>query len=140
MSNPPLCTFVSYSRRDSAFALRLVKDLRDLGAKVWFDQLDIPKGRPWDDAIEAALKSSTGFLIILSPDSAESHNVKDEIALALNTGKRIFPVLHRPCDIPLRLQRLQYIDFAQGYETGLQSLREAMVAEGDAVSSNQVRP
>jgi hypothetical protein len=48
-------TFVSYCRADEVFALRLIQDLKAAGANVWFDQLDIPPGMPWDLAIEDAL-------------------------------------------------------------------------------------
>jgi len=33
--------FVSYSRADSEFALKLVRDLKAAGISVWLDQLDI---------------------------------------------------------------------------------------------------
>jgi len=48
--------FVSCSRDDSEFALRLARDLKAAGARVWLDQLDIEPGHPWDNAIEEALK------------------------------------------------------------------------------------
>jgi TIR domain len=51
----PSTAFVSYSREDMEFALRLAKDLKAKGAKVWMDKLDIRAGRPWDDEIEAAV-------------------------------------------------------------------------------------
>ena len=47
--------FISYSRDDSEFDLRLAQDLKAAGANVWLDQLDIKPGRPWDNAIEDAL-------------------------------------------------------------------------------------
>ncbi len=36
--------FFSYSRLDAEFALKLAKDLRNAGASVWIDQLDISPG------------------------------------------------------------------------------------------------
>ena len=50
--------FFSYSRADSPFALTLAKDLREAGADIWIDQLDIPAGSHWDAAVEKALYSS----------------------------------------------------------------------------------
>ena len=49
-------TFFSYSRADSDFALRLAKDLREAGASVWVDQLDVKLGQRWDSAVESALE------------------------------------------------------------------------------------
>jgi TIR domain len=42
VSFPP--AFVSYSRDDSEFALRLVKDLTAAGASVWLDQVNLSLG------------------------------------------------------------------------------------------------
>ena len=38
-----LAAFVSYSRDDSEFVLRLAGDLKAAGAKVWLDRLDIER-------------------------------------------------------------------------------------------------
>lgn len=105
--------FISYSRRDKDFAVALAKELRSAGALVWLDQLDIPTGARWDDEVEKALREHEIFLIILTPASVSSENVKDEIGYAIDHGKHIMPVLLEKCDIPLRLSRFQYIDFTK---------------------------
>ena len=79
-------TFISYSRQDSEFALQLARELRSEGFNIWFDQLDIRTGARWDDEIEAALEESEIFMVILTPDSSASDNVKDEIGYAIDTG------------------------------------------------------
>jgi len=119
--------FVSYAREDKEFALKLAKDLRAAGANLWVDQLDIPPGSRWDTAVEAALDSCGAMLLILSPDAVASENVKDEVADALDKGKRVVPVVVRECKIPLRLRRVQYIDFAAlGEEAGIAQVRAAL--------------
>lgn len=40
-----MTTFISYSRVNSEFVVRLAKDLKAAGFDVWLDQLDIPKAR-----------------------------------------------------------------------------------------------
>lgn len=79
--------FGSYSREDSAFALKLISDLRSSGASVWLDQLDIFTGVRWDTEIEVALARCTAFLVILSPASVATENVRDEIDFAINQRK-----------------------------------------------------
>src|ERR1700730_5928458 len=79
--------FFSYARDDAAFALQLASDLRNGGAQLWIDQLDISPGEHWDKAIEAALKSCPAFLVILSPRSVSSSNVSDEVHYALTEEK-----------------------------------------------------
>jgi len=76
--------FFSYCRDDSDFALRLAEDLKAAGAAVWIDQLDIRPGQDWDIAIEGAVRECPRMLLILSPASVQSRNVRNEIAFALN--------------------------------------------------------
>jgi hypothetical protein len=104
-------TFISYSRQDSEFALRLAKDLRASGASIWWDQLDSRPGQRWDRAVQQALASCPRMLIVLSPSSVDSDNVMDEVSFALEERKIVIPVLFRQCEIPFRLRRVQHIDF-----------------------------
>jgi hypothetical protein len=134
--NPRL--FVSYSREDAAFAERLATDLRTRGLNVWFDRLDIPTGAPWDIEVEAGLRASQGALVVLSPTSVASQNVMDEVSFALSEGKRILPVLHRPCAIPLRLARLQYVDFTRSYDDGLRRLIQDLLPARAAASASSL--
>jgi hypothetical protein len=106
-------TFISYSRQDKDFALEFTREMKAAGLSVWLDQLDIPTGARWDDEVERALGECTIFLIILTPASVSSENVKDEIGYAIDNGKRIMPVLLKECAIPLRLRRFQYVDFTR---------------------------
>ena len=48
-------TFLSYSRANKDFAIRLAKELKSEGFHVWLDQLDIPLGARWDVEVEKAL-------------------------------------------------------------------------------------
>lgn len=125
--------FISYAREDAEFALRLANDLRNFGIAIWIDQLDIPTGARWDDAIQQALHHCANLLIVLSPASVSSENVKDEIGFALHKNKPIVPVLYKECEIPFRLLRFNYVDFtkeqARGLDILLTNLRKAGFAE-----------
>jgi uncharacterized protein len=114
--------FISYCRTDEEFALRLAQDLKDAGAAVWLDQIDIIPGHSWDNAVEGALRAATKMLVILTPTSVSSENVRDEIAYALKQGKIVIPVLYMECEIPLRLERKQHIDFRANYAHGVDLL------------------
>lgn len=129
MSLGPSLAFFSYSRRDSDFVLKLAKDLRAAGADLWLDQLDIRAGQHWDTVIAEALGRSTRLLVVLTPDSVASDNVMDEVSFALDKQKTVIPVLHRPCDLPFRLRRMQYADFTTSYEKGLAALLRALDVE-----------
>lgn len=118
--------FFSYSRDNSDFVLNLAKELREAGAKVWLDQLDIKPGTRWDKSIETALKESSTLLVVLSKSSVASHNVMDEVSYALEEGKTVVPVLLEDCEIPFRLRRLQFADFTTSHKTGKETLSKAL--------------
>src|SRR3954470_22639237 len=76
--------FFSYSRTDaSEFALRLYNDLKNAGADVWIDQLDIKPGARWDVEIGEALETCTYVLFVASEKAVQSNNVLDEVFYAL---------------------------------------------------------
>src|ERR1019366_418797 len=115
-------TFFSYSRADSEFTRKLATDLRNAGADLWIDQLDIQPGTRWDQEIEKALKEAETVLVVLSPNAVASNNIMDEISYALENNKRVIPVIIKKCEIPFRLKRLQYIDFEPSYDEGFKRL------------------
>ncbi len=118
--------FLSYSRRDQEFALRLAVDLRVAGAAIWMDQVDIRPSDRWDRTIEAAVRDCAGLVLVLSPNSAASDNVLDEVAVALEAGKPVIPVLIETCQIPLRLARVHQIDARDDYAGAVARCRAAM--------------
>jgi ribosomal protein L7/L12 len=130
--------FVAYAREDSAFALDLAKELKAAGADAWIDQLDIGAGERWDRAVEAALEKCSCLLVVLSGPSVESDNVMDEVGFALEEKKRIIPVLRSDCRIPVRLRRLQYIDFRLDHGAGIRQLFNALrIAQRDEQTASR---
>jgi hypothetical protein len=127
------CFFLSYSRSDERIALQLAKDLRASGIAMWVDQLDIRPSEHWDRAIERAVASCRGLVVILSPRSVASDNVADEISFAIDSGKSVLPVMIERCTLPLRLTRMQVVDATGNYERALkQCLDELMRRPGSA--------
>lgn len=131
-----MSAFISYSRTNSSFAVRLAKDLKSAGYDIWLDQLDIPTGARWDDEIEIALEACTTFMIVLSPESIQSQNVKDEIGFAIDSGKDVLPVRIKSGDIPLRLRRFQYVDFTnRPYEESLKKIKSLLSSTGQLLAT-----
>lgn len=120
-------TFISYPRRNAEFALKLANELKSAGFDIWCDQLDIPAGARWDDEVQKALAECGIFMVILTPEAIESENVKDEIGYAIDSRKRILPVLLKPCNIPFRLRRFHYVDFTMlDYDTGIETAEKLL--------------
>jgi hypothetical protein len=114
--------FISYSRVDSAFALKLVRDLKARGIGAWMDQLDIRPGANWDEEIELALGRANIIVVILSSHSASSENVKNEIGHALELKKQVVPIVAAKGAVPLMITRLQREDFTGDYEAAFNKL------------------
>jgi hypothetical protein len=122
--------FISYARKDQEFVLKLAGDLRQRGVDIWLDQDEIEAGSDrWDDQVEAALAACPKFLIVLSPASVESQNVKDELGFALDERKPIFPILYQQCTIPFRVRRFQRFDFTVDYDKPFAALVAVLTSE-----------
>lgn len=120
-------TFLSYSRVNKDFAVRLARELKSEGLPVWLDQLDIPPGSRWDFEVEKALTECDIFMVIITKASSTSENVLDEIGYAIDNGKRMLPVLLEKTNVPLRLRRFQYVDFTdKSFDEGVQSAKDLL--------------
>jgi hypothetical protein len=124
--------FISYSREDSEFALRLAWDLKGAGARVWLDQLDIQPGQRWARAVQEAMTDAPLLLVILSPSSVSSINVEDEVAFALEEHKTVIPIFFQECKVPFRLRPFQHADFRSDYGLGLKSLLASLGVKSSA--------
>lgn len=125
---PPV--FVSYSRKDMAFARPLVEALRLQGAQVWFDQNDIYGGENWRLSIEAGIKACGALVFILSPHSLASEYCRKEVDFAQTLNKRIVPVCAAvidPAAVWFEISALHYIDFVmKGFTSGFGELLAAL--------------
>ena len=125
--------FVSYSRADKDFVDSLARDIEGYETgkfDVWTDRADISGGDDWNKAISRAIRGCSYFLLVLSPNSAKSTKVGQELSLADKHDKRIVPLMHEHCDIPeeleLLLVRRQLIDFTQNYDEAFRKLCAAL--------------
>src|SRR5690348_4964085 len=84
--------FFCYAREDQAFAVPLAQELKQRGVRVWLDQWDIPAEADWDQTIDKALHECDRLLIVLSPASVQSGEVRGELREALDLKKSILPV------------------------------------------------
>jgi hypothetical protein len=129
--------FISYSRRDQEFVTRLASDLDQQVAGVWFDQSDIQVGQQWHDEIMDGIRACKAFVLVLSPDAAESHYVREELNKALELGKPIIPILYRPAkwtdEFETLVKEVQTLDLRSGsYAENFQKLVDGLVALGAA--------
>ena len=89
----PHDVFISYSRKDIAFA-RLIQDsLKQSQVDTWIDWERIPIGEKWWSEIREAIQNANVFMFIISKNSIGSSVCKDEINQAIRNNKRVIPII-----------------------------------------------
>ncbi|MGK5684149.1 TIR domain-containing protein [Actinoplanes sp. URMC 104] len=88
----PGYVFVSYSRRDKTYTMDLVRHLRAAGAEVWVDT-EIHYGSQWENEIRRRIEGAAAMVVVMTPDSAGSDHVGNELAWARKLKIPVFPVL-----------------------------------------------
>jgi hypothetical protein len=84
--------YVSYDGHDVGYVRRLVDHLAASWLTVWVDQ-EAESGEHWHPDLEAAIRSASVLLVIMSPASQNSDRVRGEITYAHSIGKPIIPML-----------------------------------------------
>ena len=108
--------FVSYSRQDTEFTRRITDSLQADGMEAWVDWQDIPPSVDWMKEIQKGIEDADVFLFLVSPDSIASTICADEVAYAIQNGKRIIPLIVRDFDAksaPITIRHLNWIFFSR---------------------------
>jgi hypothetical protein len=130
--------FLSYTQSDGAFAKALSSELARRGLKVWSPDEELLPGDNWSLGIGEALKTSNTMVVLVSPDSMRSDQVRREIEYALGDPsyeRRVFPVQVRPTkDIPWILRKFQILDARPSVAKVSASIANALL-EGSSLSS-----
>jgi hypothetical protein len=79
--------FLSYARADRALAEQIIHALRAVGIDVWWDE-DMP-GVDWQEELERQISSLAAVVVLWTPNSLASKNVRDEARLGLRTDKLV---------------------------------------------------
>jgi tetratricopeptide (TPR) repeat protein len=106
--------FISYSRKDIAFADRLDAALRARGFEPLIDRTDIYAFEQWWDRIQALIGRADTVVFVISPDAVASEIALKEVAEAASLNKRFAPVVWRGVDdklIPDPLAKLNFVFF-----------------------------
>ncbi len=85
--------FISYSRRDLAFARLLHQGLLDNGFETWIDWQDIAPSTEWLAEVYTAIEAADTFVFLISQTSVASETCSLEVAHAVENNKRLIPVV-----------------------------------------------
>lgn len=110
--------FISYSHKDAVWVSGwLLPHLEAKGIRVCIDARDFDAGVPIVQEIERVVTNSAKTLVVLSPNYLESEwgafeNVMVQTMDPAARQRRLLPLLVTPCELPLRLKQLIYVDFS----------------------------
>lgn len=123
--------FISYSRKDQETTNQIVARLKERGFPVWIDYEGIKGGKLWRVEIVEAIDNADAFVLMLSPNSAASDNVRKEVDLAESSNRKIFPVLLAPVTLPPQLRYqlagIQWIDYFSNPEEKFTELVNVLI-------------
>ena len=91
MKNLDHDVFISYSSKNKNIADAIVADLEQHNIKCWYAPRDILSGEDWAGAINNAISTTKIFVLVFTDESNRSHQVTNEVTLAVNGGKIIIP-------------------------------------------------
>lgn len=127
--------FISYSRRQQAYARRLAAHLDTRhGIPVWIDD-ELITGDRWENVIKARIDECAALVVVMSRDAEASEWVGREIARAQSKGKPVMPVLFDG-EVFFRLADVQFEDVRGGVLPGerfIAALRRATGTATDAL-------
>ena len=123
--------FISYSRKDMAFADRLEAALRPRGFEVLIDRQEIYAFEDWWKRLQALIGKADTIVFVLSPDAVASREALREVEYAASLNKRFAPIVCRRVEdsaVPEELRRLNFIFFDDPalFETSADRLAEAL--------------
>lgn len=149
--------FISYARRDAAYAQRVDRDLQANNFKTWRDVRDIDESQDFSGEIEFAIRAASHVVVCLTRDVQVRLNsfVRREIAYALNqdAARRqatprgrlpLIPVVFPQGELPVLISTWTAIlikrdrDYAKHFEALLDRLRRPIEKDNEPQYSDPV--
>ena len=128
--------FVSYSRRDSVAARKLIEAFRSIEEEVWVDWESIPPASDWLEQIFRGIEEADAFIFLISPDSIASEVCKVEIGRAALNNKRIIPIVLRDVDPNTTIESIRKLNWTfiretDNFDEGLAKVKTAIELDLD---------
>ncbi len=123
--------FISYSRKDMAFADRLDTALQGRNFEPLIDRSEIYAFEDWWARVQSLIAQADTIIFVLSPEAVASTVCAKEVAFAASLNKRFAPVVLRRVDdklVPEALARLNFIFFEDDaqFEASFNQLCDAL--------------
>src|SRR6185369_5525939 len=113
-----LRVFLCHSSGDKPAVRKLYERLSSSGVSPWMDEENLLPGQDWDLEISKAVRNSDVVVVCLSRGSTtKAGYVQREIKVALDIADEqpegtifLIPLRLEQCSVPVRLQRLHWVD------------------------------
>jgi len=113
--------FLSHNSRDKSRAVELAKHLESRGIKVWLDIKELIPGRPWQEALEQIIQTTSSAAILVSEAGLGPWEIPEMRACVQEFVRRKIPVIpvlmpgapSQP-ELPLFLQQFTWVDLREG--------------------------
>ena len=128
---PKTKIFISYSRKDMAFADRLDAALKARDFEPLIDRTEIYAFEPWWERIQKLIGQADTVVFVLSPDAVASEVALKEVTYAASVNKRFAPIVCRRVEDssvpePLRWLNFIFFDDPARFDTSADQLAEAL--------------
>ncbi len=104
--------FISYSRKDKEYLLKLIDYLEKEGLSIWVDDR-IDHGDRWWQTIVTKIRKCAAMVVVMTPESEKTKWVEREMMFADQIDKPIFPLLLDGDCFPFFVNQ-QYHDVSDG--------------------------
>ncbi len=125
--------FISYAHKDKDIVYPLIQSWHEHGYRIWYDE-GIDPGNEWPDAIANALNRCFQFVVLITPKSIQSQNVRNEINYALSKKKSFLAIHLEKTELPeglsLQMGSFQAImAWKMDDETAWKAIQRGLAAE-----------
>lgn len=119
--------FISYARKDKKLARKIKGYLSEKGIDIWWDEEEIKPGDSIPKKIDEGVRNSQWFLQIISPESANSEWMHQELSKMLEMEKQrnrklIIPIVTESVPLPSEISNRAYVNLEEDYEDNMASL------------------
>jgi hypothetical protein len=119
--------FISYVEEDSVEAVALANGLEKASITTWYYERDCLPGLDYFKEIIESIDSACAVLVLISPDSLSSNQVKNEITYAHENNKPFIPILKD-------ITHSEYQKRQPGWRMALGSYTSIMFSDGNVGS------
>jgi hypothetical protein len=121
--------FISYSHKDKDFVQYLIYRLSQRDVSLWLDEDRIYASEVWRDTIHSGLNTSDAMILVVTPDSMDSDEVRKEWQYFLSLKRPVIPLILKKSNLHYQLENIQRIDnFVEinGFDNGFTKLINAL--------------